>query len=133
MIQASELRIGNWVKGIALGQYHQIDLFFFHEWYDHEYNDDDTMGDWYEPVRLTPSILEKCGFKEFYNGTFWIITGELLINNDSKFWWSNVWEANDNFGYETIMPYQEVKYLHQLQNIYYSLTNKELKTKTINQ
>jgi len=64
-----------------------------------------------KPIILTEDLLLKCGFDSF--GSRWM-KKELpldLINCDG-FYMANVKE--------------EIKYLHQLQNIYFILTNKEL-------
>ncbi len=54
-IKIEDLRVGNYVKGIAIGLNHKIDLHFFNECYD-----DDTMLDWYMPIPLSEDILLKC-------------------------------------------------------------------------
>jgi hypothetical protein len=123
MITLNEIMVGNWIKGIALGQYHQVDAFFFHEWYDHIYSDDDTFGDWYEGIPLSPEILEKCGFEWdiFYQG---LCNGRYVVNilHDGTISFAYAKRRHDEMQF---IPY--IKYLHQLQNIYYSLTQTELK------
>ena len=81
MITLNEIRVGNWIKGIALGQYHQVDLFFFHEWYDHESIDDGTFGDWYTPIPLSPYILEKCGFEKALEKQFSLHENSVVCTN----------------------------------------------------
>lgn len=109
MIFPSELRIGNWVN---------ID------------NNQTTvchiMGDedYFKPIPLTPEILKKCGFEVLqadgtmnktiaYNGYLAIST----YTDDCKYWKIKNYYAGTN---------AKIKYLHQLQNLYYALTDKEL-------
>jgi hypothetical protein len=130
MIDAREIRIGNWIKGIALGMNHKVDVFFFHELYHHEESGDSSMLDYYSPIPLTPDILGKCGFvyDELYfsNGKYGIdprfntffITGHF---------------HNVEYGHDSNVP--QIVYLskcdslHQLQNLYFSLTHTELEIK----
>lgn len=95
-----------------------------------------TMIDVVKPIPLTPEILEKCGF-ENNEGQF-----SHPDNNDFDLFFfqsGNLWCAY-NFGKEGESPlpsnypnapvYNPIcnpfKYLHQLQNLYYSLTGQEL-------
>lgn len=118
MIQANELRIWNWVN------YHDDDIIF-------QVTEisklgigvkNDTEETWIEydrfsPIKLTPKILEKCGFK--VDGTY----------NNAKRWISEspiiLFEGN---GYFKLCHYSitQIKHLHQLQNLYYSLVGVEL-------
>jgi hypothetical protein len=84
-----------------------------------------------DPLPLTPEVLEKCGFSK----TFSIPEDQLgcdewtdankkcMIHFDTEDWW---------FGYWNI-PKQHndicIQSLHQLQNLYYSLTAEELQYK----
>jgi hypothetical protein len=124
MIQANELRIGNWVKHLAVWSYRNEDMkehFFKFEQHDWYADCECTFSlDSIDPIPLTEEILLKCGFektnridfgelKECYaNFSF-----ALMIRHNSFF--------TDWFGGST-----EIKYLHQLQNIYYFLHNEEL-------
>lgn len=75
------------------------------------------------PILLTTEILESCGFK--YND----------LNGDSGFWQIKhptaaglieILDGEDGFWYN----YQsEIKYLHQIQNLYFTLTGQELEIK----
>jgi hypothetical protein len=125
MIQPQELRIGNYVK-------HN------NEW---SYRDDNTdafqwnENDWYalgegtlflenvEPIPLTEKWLLDFGFTKsiaeyrlkISNDTYTAIVidnrFDSMINNDGQWCF---FDAN-------------IKYVHQLQNLYFALTNKELK------
>ena len=102
----NELRIGNWVASVMEG-YHtdtrQVTI------------DDlknmtiDDIGIGYLPIPLTPEILEKVRFA----GT--IFPAQLSISDSGKYYWGNI--------------NVELKYLHQLQNLYFALTGEELEIK----
>jgi hypothetical protein len=117
MIQAQELRIGNWVFANMGGEYIQVDLESF------EMIADDFGG--FEPIPLTPEILEKCGFdklRRLYLKSKWYDYPE---NNKPKLTAIN----NNEFeisrsGLGSFHP--ECRYLHQLQNLYFALTGEEL-------
>lgn len=114
MIQASELRIGNhvlhhnerWEINAIDGSCDQVDL----------YNNDhrsDVDCDFLEPIPLSPSILEACGFVELNGGYLSPLfkAGRILIK-DNK-WFNGCWNT-------------DIKYLHRLQNLWHSLTETEL-------
>lgn len=86
---------------------------------------------WVEPIPLTPEIFEKCGFEKgiFWdggNGTYSIdVSVEheecvlSIMENGEYFLHYNCY--HDGSGGRA-----KIKYLHQLQNLYYSLTGEEL-------
>jgi hypothetical protein len=109
MIAANGLRIGNWIM------------------------DDDTIRQWsiydytlnplsYAPISLSPEILEKCGFKNDHS-TFEYADGS---NNEKLFisWIDGEYVVELQNGEKNISI--ELKYLHQLQNLYFALTQTEL-------
>lgn len=120
MINANELRVGNYVvfsedrtifkvieiseKGLGIENKQEI------TWIEMET---------FEPIPLTEEILLKCGFKCSRGESF-----QLMLND-----WTNLYY---NCGYFEIsvnkhaFSLNHIQYLHQLQNIYHSLTNKEL-------
>jgi len=61
----------------------------------------------YNPIPLTPEILEKC---DFYGTNF---PAQLSVSNNGNYYWGNGINI-------------EVKSLHQLQNLYFALTAEEL-------
>ena len=104
MIKANELRVGNWFYiGELIGQCN-ADSF------------KDTSL--FEPIPLTPEILEKCWFKPLEEQcNEWYVKDKLLIKiYDDGTMWLNL------FGEEMII----VNSLHQLQNIHHALTGEEL-------
>lgn len=110
MIQANELRIGNWVIHPKEGEW---------RW---EFSNNDWG--WYEmdkfkPIPITGNRLSKYGLiktnNEFHFDDFY------LCNSDGLDW--------GLFNQYTPYPLAEIKYIHQLQNIYFALTGKELEIK----
>lgn len=78
----------------------------------------------YEPIPLTPEILEKAGFKgEYGNGCIYFLEGfpvGLQVVWEKRCF--AVFEAEGQISEALI----EISFVHQLQNLYYSLTGDEL-------
>ena len=126
MIAANELRIGNWVMyDNRLFQIEAISRSL-------PCLNTDEFGigvvDWnnINPIPLTPEILEKCGFvkpsKNDNHGGLLVSIGndvsirlKPLISGEGYYW------DNFNGAYKVI-----INHLHQLQNLYFALTNSEL-------
>lgn len=112
MIQANELRIGNWYD--HNGSYRQVTPNTIEEVWEGE-------RIYVNPIPLTPEILEKwCGFENDDND-FLIGISErtnLHINLIKK---RTLLES-----YDGIIALCNISYLHQLQNLYFALTGKEL-------
>lgn len=125
MIAASELRIGNLVQRpknlripILDGNqlYYKVDTVMIR---DCEYYGDKWA---FEPIPLTPEILEKAGFKDKkYKPLFKMVSAPvhyerniIIICQDERYS-LNCYEDT------------EIKYLHTLQNLYFALTGQELK------
>ena len=111
----NELRIGNWVekslldKSISMG--YQIKAFDFKEWENYIY----------KPIPLTEEWLKKFGFeKEKCDNKIWY---ELKPKNAPLFC-----QGYSKKLCEVFVEHLDVrvKYVHQLQNIYFVLTGKEL-------
>lgn len=119
MIKANELRIGNFI--LEGGKFYEIRHSDF-EVADLNYNSETQSfyitGD---PIPLTPEILEQCGFEQSANA------------NDDSLVFSNNFFVIDLYSSEMCLENAwaealciEIKYLHQLQNLYFALTGKEL-------
>lgn len=122
-ILASELRIGNWVSS-PLGELmvvKQIGVAGNIE-YVSARNKDGFMQNCFNGIELTNEILKKCGFSRVTTG----------------------WDGGNGFNLyqnpkhpdkilpcylENIASNTEIKSLHQLQNVFYALTNQELNFK----
>lgn len=103
MIAANELRIGNWVE--QDGRPKRVSL----------QDDDFWHTERFEPIPLTPELLEKIGFGDAEEVDF---GGQITAG-----------EANHIFmGTITYIKHgrQKVQYLHHLQNIYFALAGEEL-------
>jgi hypothetical protein len=70
--------------------------------------------DGFSPIPLTPEILEKAGFKKQSSGYRRLNNIILMYDNDD-----NCWLLKGH-------PFFKFQSLHQLQNLYHSLTGKEL-------
>lgn len=127
MIAANQLRIGNWVK------YHDDDTLF-------KVVEIDTLGmrvendeqntwieyDCFSPIPLTPEILEKCGF------AYWELDIDCTDPSDA-YWVHRKFKFGiDNLSWTVQKIGVRVKYLHQLQNLYFALTGEELNYKQNN-
>ncbi len=134
MITAQELRIGNFIFETQGEYQHESDSFNFNE-NDKNFRIVDldilklihSNNEYYlfQPIPLTPEILEKCGFEKDEHDF------ELKINFEARLKWS----AEDNPAKEVTLwlhndyPAQSIFYLHQLQNLYFALTGEELEVK----
>ena len=126
-MNAQELRIGNWLisaRGIPQKVAYLGDTIGF--WNNcggtdkHQKNPIISYDiDKIRPIPLTPEILEKCGFEH---------TVERFWRNDPfeiKMLTMNAVVYYRPKGYDVLISW--CKSLHQLQNLYYSLTGDELK------
>lgn len=115
MIKARELRIGNAVN-VPHG------MVFIDKFIDNGVHFTDGCGGNFaslDPIPLTPEILERCGFFETSTD------GEFIYNERGiiKININTIGLVSFNVG-EII--FSTVHYLHQLQNLYFALTGKEL-------
>lgn len=113
MIKSNELRVGNWINYLGDNmKFNEIGL-------SNLFNpDNDIYGTDFEPIELTEEILLKCGFEKTIVNTMikaWLnFSFYLTIRDDGDLFYE--WKGGNI----------QVKYLHQLQNLYFSLHNKEL-------
>ena len=75
--------------------------------------------DTFEPIPLTEEILLKCGFEKIENG--WKVIDFICF----KISWERLAGLTLTFENESIYI-SHIKHLHQLQNLYFALTNEEL-------
>jgi len=140
MIAANELRIGNYIKDRG-GKVLKIDWFeknkaccqnMFMGQEVHPLTEDFGYMD---PIPLTPEILERCGFIEediFYQmGRGGVFVAEkskgYLTINERRY---KVFPVNETFVlvlfFDKGFELASFDYLHQLQNLIFALTGKEL-------
>jgi len=130
-MKASELRIGNLLifsNMIQPDRIIAVDRRFFSSASIEEGSGDFEITPYYQPIELTPEILEKAGFKKVSHEEFsdsfvlnvstegiikWEDDGSILIND----------RLDDSIGYATNCV---CKYVHQLQNLIHALTGQEL-------
>lgn len=113
---ANELRIGNLVHN-SHGDIHAIGCNCFHRFRDPSM-DGNHSG--FKPIPLTEEILLKCGFEYQKDNNSYQLDSDLGFTIWGRVYSGfNVYVHDVEFG-ETINS------LHQLQNLYFSLTQKEL-------
>lgn len=104
-MKASELRIGNWFKeGILEQTYAQITAEQILDFYDY------PLDDFYKPIPLTEEWLIKFGFEKAYETCYQY--KDFILN--------------DKFIMMDIDITVQLKYVNQLQNLYFALTGEEL-------
>lgn len=139
-MKINELRIGNWIKhkNGTLVQVESISekgvnyLFFAGGYGDGGSLDWEPMDN-FSPVRLTPKILEKCGFTKGKSSneywTFWGLDNGWYISQAHKDEESAGVEVGKFYWGDITFWQSEVTSLSHLQNLYYFLTSKELEIK----
>jgi hypothetical protein len=126
MTKSNELRIGNWV--LNYGQYVCVEA--------DDIVDCHHQPESYDPIPLTPEILEKAGFKKnywnnsFYPGRFSLslfemhnYKGDAFFEYDSI---DNILMLLSSDGGDTSTVIEKIQFLHQLQNLYFAITGEEL-------
>lgn len=123
MIKVTDIRIGNWVNGNYNGFSKDVQIYAIsHTYIQHSTENDLPIAN-FKPIELTEEWLKKFGFEYDYD-------------QESKSW--SLMTSCEKFDYlfEISNKYQEyfqpdflridIKYVHQLQNLYYALTGTEL-------
>lgn len=119
MIHEKELRIGNWVNFIPDNGDFIVSSIDASNRLSKTING--LCPDDIKPIPLTDKILLKCGFEiNKTHCTKWIndINTFIISERKNKTWFLCDTDVNTSF-----------KYLHQLQNLYFALTQKELEIK----
>lgn len=128
MIALNELRLNNWVYSPEVGSNVQITLLSNDNWLGlSSVTWDQPSCEEIEPITLTEEILLKCGFEA--RGYFWF---DLYLDERTKL--TLGWHPDGRIDFEMSInkiyfDISHIKHLHQLQNLYFSLTNKELEIK----
>lgn len=122
MISANELIIGNYLLSVKTGKSVIVDwLVIKHIQDGNRQCPPYDMSLVYEPIKLTEELLLKCGF--FYDcdsDTYKISDCTLQIDLSD-------FEIPEAIVFGESLRY--IKYLHQMQNLYYALCGKELEIK----
>lgn len=128
MIDAKELRIGNWIRD---PQYGTVQVLWImedrHDGYwgpviKHTGYHSQRAISTFAPSPLTPEILEKCGF--VFN-TYWE-TEIVDLSEDKDGFFLCTEDCNEGDIYRLSRGFH---FLHQLQNLFYCLTGQELEIK----
>lgn len=128
-MEARELRIGNWVNPIGVPvQVEGIE----------KYDDKEFVkiwgGEWHhlsaiDPIPLTEDWFNKFGFIKDNNGSYWVNlqTHYLSLIPSYGFWYPTYAELPEmSHEDEQMVNLNTIEFIHQLQNLYFALTGKEL-------
>ena len=121
-MNAKELRIGNWVNNIHTGNPYQINIAKMIRLLQHFKKD----VIYFEPIPLTEEWFLKLGFKKYEDGfKINLNYGNFIIVEDDGSYglYDGLYEYDRAKGYA---PFEFLKHVHSLQNLYFELTGKEL-------
>lgn len=130
-MKAQELRIGNWLYDVEDGEY-QVEQICTHRY------DSTLIGvvwrkrscwtavEETQPIPLTPEWLERFGF-EYEEGFADDYTKEPISLYNNPF--LEGWTVETIFSELIKKNMLNIKYVHQLQNLYFALTGQELELK----
>ncbi|QQV90455.1 hypothetical protein Harreka1_48 [Olleya phage Harreka_1] len=122
-MEATELRIGNKLMYKFKDGWEEIDVFLN----DFKYGFDKCF-DKYKPIPLTEEWLLKFGFKGNNENGF--VFGDNDVHRLKFFNKSVGYQHRIVSIWQSVAIYDAtIKHVHQLQNLYFALTNKELKIK----
>jgi hypothetical protein len=124
MINANELRIGNWIKHGESPGMHEFPNTLFQVSTDLFYDiARGHISEYHlEPIPLTPELLEKCGFEKRPMAYMRLKSDSFYISVRTKHMTFAI-SKSDKATWRLMV---NIKYLHQLQNLYFALTGKEL-------
>jgi len=119
-MEANELRVGNYVNVFGIPQL--VDGSMIVKMVQIEIAEKICID--VTPIELTEELLLKCGFN--------LITDDGGVVGKYTYWSNDFIELN-NLGYwfvvSTDFNHPKINYLHQLQNLYFALTQTELQIK----
>lgn len=131
-MESKDLRIGNYVKLKGFDNFYKVSEIYFSgiecNFEEGKKKHFANRIDNFEPIPLTPEILEKAGFERVgrnYQIKHELPTKRIFIVSDT--WISGTWQnwafsLND----ENQQIFVALHSLHQLQNLYFALTGEEL-------
>ena len=126
MIDASELRLGNYVLHKASVRILPVKLTFQH----FELLGKGLMKDFF-PIGFKPDILQKCGFIEnkkyhlYPEGREFILALPVMGNNKNEVYAYINKETYARAVVNNLVISNNFRYVHQLQNLYYALVGNE--------
>lgn len=129
MIKANELRIGNWIQDEVGYKTHKVTCVDVTGRIYISLTGGGYPEAAYSPIPLTPELLEKCGFIRHpdMEGEYSIrinpLGVSLIVNVLTH--WAALWDHMVKQHSLVALP-TKVEHLHQLQNLYFALTGKEL-------
>lgn len=130
MIKSNELRIGNKIlfnNFIEPQKIVTIDARFFSSLAGGrngiELKPDEEISNYYSPIPLTPEIIDKLGFNGGILKTATSFSEIAMAGDDSVYLMFEGCSDNED------LP---IKYVHQLQNLYFALTGEELMIEDLN-
>lgn len=119
MIQANELRIGNWAS--YNNEYVQISMistataYFGMKYQSLKY---------IEPILLTREVIKQCGFGITGSGNYNLMDEDVWLAEKTLGGWSYSIMVSANA--PEWIEIAEINYLHELQNLFYSLNKREI-------
>jgi hypothetical protein len=120
-MNARELRIGNYVQDSTTDELIMVSAYTITQIVEHSWKA--------KPIELTEDWLEKFGFKKDANSNYWLnlqthYLEMIFSGNDYYPIYCQIPEFSSES--ELIVGLKSIKYVHQLQNIYFVLTGEEL-------
>jgi len=133
-MKASELRIGNWISTIYGMEFQVYPMAFKQMPTDEKHN---LILDTWKPIPLTEEWLLKFGFEDVdlnMSGSNWLVKEQkglwrqaIRIAYSEK---SEEWSLTLECVSPPTLSISRLKYVHQLQNLYFALTGEELTFKS---
>lgn len=122
MIQANELRIGNLLENRFSPE--NMDIWVMRK-VDHTIFHTDIISNYYRPIPITVDLIKNCGIKIQVGDKTVGVLIELTDDTDIEINFFNEAEVRIRLP-EDYISLPHIKYVHQLENLYYALTGKEL-------
>lgn len=139
MIKASDVRIGNFIQSCNTGEYVEVDWLVIKHLNDGNYQlvatfDTPFYKPVYEPIILDDEVLRKFAFT-YYDEDDYIgwLSKEVTTSNGTISIKINKLKDKDGYYYvthhtnRTILHTIELNYLHELQNLFWAITQTELR------
>lgn len=122
MIEPRDVRVGNWVLKITGTDKNNQSFFAYQPIAVDEYYY--TFAKLCFPIKLSPDLLGNCGFKHAFGDWYINLESEGVDNGLPFLRYKH--KVGSWYLWDKKIPAQPL-YLHQLQNLYYALSNQELR------